>query len=124
MTQGQRGRVGAWDGPFHVVECEGFSVSFALEPGESLEEVCNADFWLTFPDGSQWSGTVFTLAEVERLMRHWRDTGEALAGAYFACSDGLIVHRAGIDAIVDVIEHLANTGDYRAVLQPADTLRR
>jgi hypothetical protein len=118
MTQGHSRRVGAWDGPFYVVECDGFSVSFALDPRDRLDDVCNVDVWLTFADGSRWTATVFSLAEVERLMRRWRDTGEALAGAYFACSDGLIVRRGGVEPIVDVIAALVATGEFRAVLQP------
>ena len=112
-------RVGTWDGPFYVVGCDGFSVSFALDRRERLEDVCNVDVWLTFADGSRWTATVFTLAEIERLMQRWRETGEALAGAYFTCSDGLIVRRGGVDAaIVDVVAGLVATGEFRAVLQP------
>lgn len=118
MTRDPVGWAGTWDGPFYRVRCDGFEVSFTPNAGESLDMVCNVDMWLTLADGSRWTGTVFTLAEVERLMRRWRDTGEALGGRYFGCPDGLIVRDAGVEAIVDVVEHLVAEGEYSSVFQP------
>jgi hypothetical protein len=46
------------------------------------------------PDGSRWSATILTLAEVDRLMSRWARTGESVGGNYFRCFNGLTVHNA------------------------------
>ncbi len=61
-------------------------------------------------DGSRWRATVFTLAEVERLMERWSRTDEALGGRYFWCSDGLIVRDPGIDNMALVLAGLLDSG--------------
>ena len=66
----------------------------------------------------QREGIPVAKSTVERLMRRWRDSGEALGGRYFACSDGLIVRDAGVEAILDVLEHLVAEGDHSSVFQP------
>ncbi|MDX3077741.1 hypothetical protein ACIP98_25350 [Streptomyces sp. NPDC088354] len=107
-----------WDGPFYRVKREGYEICFVPGAGEDLEEVCNVDMWLTFPDGNRWSGTIFTLDEVQRLMDRWKDTGECLDGTYFYCWDELIVSHAGISSMVRVIDDLIVTGDYESALRP------
>ena len=77
---------------------------------------------LDLPDGSRWSATVFTLAEVERLMDLWATTGEALGGRYFWCSDGLIVREPGVSVMVEVLTGLLGSGDFRQVLRQIDDL--
>jgi hypothetical protein len=89
----------AWDGPWYSVRTDRFVASFLPNAGEALDTVCNVDVEVTLTaDGSRWSATVFTLAEVERLMETWSRTGEALGGRYFWCSDGLMVRAPGIEA--------------------------
>ncbi|WSD65420.1 hypothetical protein OIE69_18945 [Actinacidiphila glaucinigra] len=107
-----------WDGPFYRVKREDYEICFVPGAGEDLEEVCNVDMWLTFPDGNRWSGTIFTLDEVQRLMDRWKDTGECLDGTYFYCWDELIVRHAGISSMVRVIDDLVVTGDYESALRP------
>ncbi|MEU9013354.1 hypothetical protein AB0D12_27060 [Streptomyces sp. NPDC048479] len=86
----------------------------------ALDEVCNVDVEVRLPDGSCWSATVFTVAEVERLMDRWFSRGEALNGRYFWCSDGLIVKEAGITSMAEVIVGLLDNGEFRQVLQRLD----
>ncbi|MFF4649684.1 hypothetical protein [Streptomyces sp. NPDC001380] len=94
-----------------------YEICFVPGADEDLDEVCNVDMWVTFTDGNRWSGTVFTLDEVQRIMDHWKGTGECLDGSYFWCWDGLIVREAGIPAMVRVIDDLVATGDYEGVLR-------
>ncbi|WP_377267053.1 hypothetical protein [Peterkaempfera sp. SMS 1(5)a] len=94
-----------------------YEICFVPGAGEDLDAVCNVDMWVTFADGNRWSGTVFTLDEVQRLMGRWKDTGECLDGSYFWCWDGLIVREAGIPAMVRVIDDLVVTCDYKGVLR-------
>jgi peptide methionine sulfoxide reductase MsrA len=71
-------------------------------------------------DGSRWSATVFTLAEVERLMKRWSQTDEELGGRCFWCADGLIVRAPGIDDMTQVLAGLLETDDFTQVLQRLD----
>ncbi|MDR6981285.1 hypothetical protein J2X68_008028 [Streptomyces sp. 3330] len=68
-----------------------------------MDEVCNVDVFVTLKDGSCWTATVFTVAEVERLMKLWTGIDEALGGQYFWVSDGLFVRDPGIDSMTGVI---------------------
>jgi hypothetical protein len=86
-------------------------------PDEDLDAVCNVDVEVRLVDGSRWSATVFTVAEVERLMEEWSRSGEALGGRYFWCSDGLIVRDPGIDSMAEVIRGLLDANEFGDVFQ-------
>ncbi|MDH6609280.1 hypothetical protein M2164_004915 [Streptomyces sp. SAI-208] len=89
--------------------------------GEDLDAVCNVDVEVRLAtDGSRWSATMFTLAEVERLMRSRQRTEEGLGGRYFWCSDGLIVRDPGIDNMTQVLIGLLDAGDFAQGLQRFD----
>lgn len=109
--------VGEWDGAFYRVRRAGYEICFVPSDGEDLDDVCNIDMWVTLDDGDRWSGTVFTLDEVSRIMDRWRETGECLDGGYFWVWDGLIVREPGIPGMVGVIDHLVQTGEYTTVLR-------
>ncbi|MFF9839321.1 hypothetical protein [Streptomyces sp. NPDC013740] len=107
-----------WDEPWYRVRTDRFEASFLPSAGEDLDAVCNVDVEVRLAaDGSRWSATVFTLAEVERLMERWTLTGEELGGRFFWCSDGLIVRDPGIDNMTRVLAGLLDTGDFTQVLQ-------
>ncbi|MFJ8599093.1 hypothetical protein ACIREM_10245 [Streptomyces shenzhenensis] len=101
-----------WDGPYYHARAEGFEALFLPSPDEALDEVCNVDVEVHLPDGFRWSATIFTLAEVDRLMRRWEETGEAARGRCFWCSDGLIVRSPGIQGMVGVIAKLLASGEF------------
>ncbi|MFG3492842.1 hypothetical protein [Streptomyces sp. NPDC047972] len=107
-----------WDEPWYRVRMEGFEASFLPNDGEDLDEVCNVDVFVTLKDGSRWTATVFTVAEVERLMKLWAGTGEALESRYFWASDCLIVRDPGIDSMTDVIAGLVENGEFSEIFQP------
>lgn len=110
-----------WDGPWYRVRTDRFQASFLPSADEPLDAVCNVDVEvLLTADGSRWSATMFTLAEVERIMARWSRTGEALGGRYFWCSDGLIVLEPGIDNMTQVLAGLLDDGDLTHVLQRHD----
>ncbi|MEV7217995.1 hypothetical protein AB0O31_33495 [Kitasatospora cineracea] len=107
-----------WDGPWYRVRTDHFEASFLPGAGEPLDSVCNIDVEVRLTaDGSRWSATVFTVAEVERLMQRCSRTGEALAGRYFWCSDSLIVRDPGIDNMTQVLAGLLDDGDFTQILQ-------
>ncbi|MEV8092466.1 hypothetical protein [Streptomyces nigra] len=110
-----------WDGPFYRVRTDRFEASFVPNAGEPLDTICNVDVEVRLAaDGSRWSATVFTLAEVARIMDRWSRTGEALDGRYFWCSDGLIVREPGIDNMTQVLAGLLDDGEFTDVLQRLD----
>ncbi|MFJ6783077.1 hypothetical protein [Streptomyces yangpuensis] len=106
-----------WDEPWYRVRMEGFEASFLPSDGEDLDEVCNVDVFVTLEDGSRWTATVFTVAEVERLMKLWAGTDEALGGRYFWVSDGLIVRDPGIGSMTDVIAGLIENGEFSEIFE-------
>ncbi|MGC4985771.1 hypothetical protein ACLQ18_34940 [Streptomyces sp. DT193] len=106
-----------WDGPWYRVRAEVFEASFLPSEGEHLDVVCNVDVFVTLKDGSRWTATVFTVAEVERLMKLWAETDEALGGRYFWVSDGLIVRDPGIDSMTEVIAGLIENGEFSEIFQ-------
>ncbi|WP_225636745.1 hypothetical protein [Streptomyces solaniscabiei] len=107
---------GSWDGPWYRVHTEQFKAAFLPNAGEELEAVDNIDVFVDLPDGSRWSATILTLAQVEILMKRWGTSGEALGGRYFWCSDGLIVRDAGISNMTRVLTGLIENGEFEQIL--------
>lgn len=106
-----------WDAPWYRVRTEAFEASFLPSPDEDLDSVCNVDVFVDLQDGSRWTATVFTVAEVERLMEVWAESGEALGGRYFWVSDGLIVRDPGVNSMSQVIAGLIETDEFSTVFQ-------
>ncbi|MEV4342236.1 hypothetical protein [Streptomyces sp. NPDC049590] len=111
---------GSWDGPWYRVRTERFEAAFLPDVGEDLEAVDNVDVFVDLPDGSRWSATVLTLAQVGILMKRWATSGEALDGRYFWCPDGLIVRDAGVSAMTRVLTGLIENGEFEQILQRLD----
>ncbi|MFD3665302.1 hypothetical protein ACFWVF_32695 [Streptomyces sp. NPDC058659] len=109
-----------WDGPWYRVRADAFEASFLPSSGEDLDLVCNVDVFVDLEDGSRWSATVFTVAEVERLMQTWAGTDEALGGRYFWVSDGLIVREPGIGNMTQVIAGLIENDEFSEIFQRLD----
>ncbi|TXL84518.1 hypothetical protein [Streptomyces sp. IB2014 016-6] len=109
-----------WDGAYYRVRAGALEMLFLPDPNEALDEVCNVDAEVRLPDGSRWSATIFTVAEVERLMTRWAGTGEALNGRYFWCSDGLIVKEPGVLPMAKVVMALLDNGEFHQALQRLD----
>lgn len=110
-----------WDGPVYRVRTPRFEVVFmGLETDDDLDEVANVDVEVRLPDGSRWSATIVTVAEVKRLMAKWAHTGEALDGAYFWCPDGLIVREPGIHNMTEVLTGLHQVDDLTHILNRLD----
>lgn len=109
-----------WDGPWYRVRTDVFEASF-LPSDEELDSVCNIDVFVDLKDGSRWSATVFTVAEVERLMETWAGSDEALGGRYFWVSDGLIVRDPGIDNMTQVIAGLIETDEFSGIFRRLDS---
>ncbi|CAL9638886.1 hypothetical protein [Streptomyces sp. enrichment culture] len=111
---------GSWDGPWYRVHTEQFEAAFLPNAGEDLEAVDDIDVFVDLPDGSRWSATILTLAQVEILMKRWATSGEALGGRYFWCPDGLIVRDAGISNMTRVLTGLIENGEFARILHRLD----
>jgi hypothetical protein len=111
-----RSEPGNWDGPWYRVHTEQFEAAFLPNASEDLEAVENVDVFVDLKDGSRWSATIVTLAQVEILMNRWTPSGEALGGRYFGCSDGLIVRDPGISNMTQVLTGLIEKGEFTQIL--------
>jgi hypothetical protein len=117
----QNRQPGAWDGPFYRVRTGHFEAAFVPSAGEDLEAVDNVDVFVDLPDGSRWSATIITLAQVEIVMKRWETTGEALGGRYFWVADGFIVRDAGISNMTRVLIGLVENDEFTQVFQRLDS---
>lgn len=99
-----------WDGPFYRVGRDGHEICFVPGAGEDLDELCNVDVWVIRDDGERWSGTVFTLDEVRRIMDGQQQ------GPWW-CWDGLLVRDAGVASMTRAIDGLVSTGQHEAALR-------
>ncbi|KOV51612.1 hypothetical protein ADL00_40290 [Streptomyces sp. AS58] len=111
------GAISVWDGAFYRVQRDGYEICFVPDAGVPLDEIDDVDMWVVFDHGERWSGTICTLDNVHRVMDRWRRTGECLGGRYFHVWDGLIVRDRGIPGMVDVVDDLVRSGDYRTVFR-------
>ncbi|MET7379863.1 hypothetical protein ABZT08_13710 [Streptomyces sp. NPDC005526] len=117
--------IGSPDGAFYRVRRDGYEICFVPAAGVALDEIDDVDMWVIFDSGERWSGTIYTLGNVRRTMDGWRQTGECLGGRYFFVREGLIVRGRGIPGMVDVVDDLVRSGDYRSVFHavgPEDTV--
>jgi hypothetical protein len=106
-----------WDGPFYRVRRDGYEIRFVPNAGVPLEEIDDVDMWVIFDSGERWSGTIYTLDNVRKVMTRWQETGECLDGRYFWVWDGLIVRDPGIDEMVAVVDDLVQSGEYTGVFR-------
>jgi hypothetical protein len=53
--------------------------------------VVNVDVEIVEATGARWVATVLTLAEISRLMRSYRESGECLSGRYSRVPDLMIL---------------------------------
>jgi hypothetical protein len=123
MTSNSDARVIArgWDGPWYRVRTDSFEVSYLPDASEDLDSMANVDAEVRLADGSRWSATIVTVAQVEHLMtQRWSVSGESLGGRYFWCPDGLIVRDPGIDSMTHVLAGLLESGEFAQILQRLD----
>ncbi|KUL59606.1 hypothetical protein ACFUAH_26405 [Streptomyces albidoflavus] len=99
------------------VENQQFSALFMLGAEDSKETVENVDAEISLPDGTRWSATFMTLRAIEQVMSRWKETGECASGAYFQCSDLVIIPEGGLAAMLDSFKGIIDSGGPEGVLQ-------
>jgi hypothetical protein len=103
---------GFWRGPWYLVRTNRFEAGFLPSPGEDPEIMAKAYVDVMLPDGSHWSQTISTLAEIESLMRRSAETGEPLNDHHLSFRDGLIVRDAGVKSMTNLLADLLETGEF------------
>jgi hypothetical protein len=100
----------------YLVEEAQFRALFRLGEGDHPDVVENVDAELHLPDGSRWSATFMTLAEIARIMDRWRETGEDFGAGYFHCVDLVIVSKGGVVSMVNAFRGIIESGGPDGVL--------
>lgn len=106
------------DDPFHEFLSERFKALFVLGVEDDPASVENVNAEITIPDGTRWSATFLTLAEIGRVMERWRLSSECLAGAYFRCPDLVAIRNPGISAMVEALDAALADGSPEDILMP------
>ncbi|OLR91246.1 hypothetical protein [Actinokineospora bangkokensis] len=105
----------------HEISRDG--VTLHVQLGDSSPgEVENADAWVTVPDGSTWTITFLTYAELGRLLAWWERTGESLSGLYFTCPDLVLTTRPGVEPLFEAVREMVARGEHESVLIRSDPL--
>ncbi|MFT2016423.1 hypothetical protein ACMA1D_11350 [Streptomyces sp. 796.1] len=99
------------------VENQQFSALFMLGAEDDKETVENVDAELSLLDGTRWSATFMALRAIEQVMNRWQGSGECASGAYFQCSDLVIIPEGGLAAMLDSFKGIIDSGGPEGVLQ-------
>jgi hypothetical protein len=83
-----------------------------LDLGDDLDPLDNnVDVEVRLADGSRWSATFFTLANVQSLFEKYRTTGECRNGLYFFAVDMILVERLDEETIRETTDALLESGE-------------
>jgi hypothetical protein len=93
-----------------------FILDILLEGEVDLENLERGDAIITLPSGDRYSALMVTREEVSRVMDRHAKSGEALAGGYFATPDLVVVRRAGVNAMIDVVRDIVHSGGIATLL--------
>ena len=99
--------------PLMEVQLTGAVAIFMLGADDEAAVIENVDVEVVLDDGSRWSATLITLAEIEHIMNRLKEAGECFDGAYFQCADLVIVERGGVKAATDLLSQFVVTGQIR-----------
>lgn len=88
-----------------VYENELFYIETHHEIQMDKVEEQNIDFWLTV-NGKTFSGSAFTLANIQYLMSKDNRAGQSAFGSYFWCADMLVLKEMIIECLVSTIENI------------------
>lgn len=105
---------------FYRIPGDGLTIELLLQEDERPEEVCNTDGWVIVHGDGRWAFTLLTLAELNRLMARWKETGET---TYFACRDLVLLRDPGADAVKEAIQDLVRGDGHQLHLIKTDDPR-
>lgn len=90
-----------------------------LTGGSGLSELTDVE--VHSPDGRRWVGTVGSLAHVRAIMERYEETGECDNGAYFWATGLLFMREETIEAAVDALESLVQSGEHELCFEEAQS---
>jgi hypothetical protein len=102
------------------VQFEGAEALFMLGTDDNVASVENVDVEVILNDGSRWSATFISLAEIGRVMERWKATGEHLSGTYLRVPDLILVNQGGIEEMVSVLNSILAGGSLETALVRID----
>lgn len=81
----------------------------------------NVDIEVELSGGAErWGGTVFTLANLDSLMRRCEQSGECGGGRHFWADHAVIVRELTPDGVVQLIEALLDADDFTSAMERLD----
>ncbi|MCW2139690.1 hypothetical protein BXY51_004254 [Actinoplanes cyaneus] len=99
------------DGPFLVIERDGFVARFPARRNDDLEQLQDQDIYVTVTGGPTYYASLMTLDAINAVLSRWEQTGEAAGGRYFYTTDLVITPRPGITAMLEAIDGLVRDGE-------------
>ena len=75
----------------------------------------NVDVQVTFPNGDNFSATLFTLQNIDTLMQRYTKIGECAAGLYFWASNMIIVQKLTEQTICEAIDDLLAGAEFTSI---------
>ncbi len=100
----------AQDEPLHAADAGRCRWSRSIDDNIDVEVVLAGE-------AERWGTTVYTLANLDSLMRKWEQSGECGAGRYFWADPMLIVRRLDVDNLVEVIEALLDADEFSSAME-------
>lgn len=77
----------------------------------------NVDVVVELEDGRAFGATFFTLANIERLMARWAETGECASGLYFWSASPIVVKRLDESVIHRTVRALIASGEFESAFE-------
>ena len=77
----------------------------------------NSDVFVTMFDGSRWSATFFTFANIATLRKRWAENGECLHGRYFWAKTPVLVSKITRSEVEEVVKDLIATGEFEQAFE-------
>ena len=81
-----------------------------MNPEDDPDIVDNIDGYVYLDDGVVKTFTAVTLAEVDRMLTRWSQSGEALSGLYLCCPDLVLLRSPGLANITAAVEDATARG--------------
>ena len=103
------------DKPYTTVQCDDYQLTIysgiaPLDPNND-----NVDVQVTFPNGESFSAVLFTLQNIDTLMKKYKKTGECADGLYFWASNMMIVQELTEQTLCETIDNLLAEEEFESV---------
>jgi hypothetical protein len=96
--------------PYVRLPVAGGEIRFLMNPDDDPATVDNVDGYVYLDDGSVKTFTALTLAEVDRILTRWTQSGEALSGLYLVCPDLVLLRSPGLPNITAAVQDAVARG--------------